>query len=551
MADQLRPDSIEWAITHIRRHGDTDLLPVPFEYEAMRHSWLTVKAYLEGIDLATYETRAPRRYLVPKQTFGFRVAVQLDPIDTLVYTALAYESAQAVEYFRTPKDRRVACSYRFAANVQGDMFEKSNGWDDFNAASQEHALSGTFEKVIVADIADFYNHIGHHRVRNALELAGVSAERATNIEHLLMNFTGGQSRGLPVGPSASVIFSEACLGDVDAFLMRKGYVHTRYVDDFRIFCKDEETAWKALHDLTEYLYTAHRLTLQSNKTRLLDVHEFYFGELEDPEALEDASREQKLELLAEMVGGSYGPTEMEIDSYTDHVVKDNILELFEECLEDEDSPRLGLAKYLLRRGSDLRLGILRESVYDNFSALVPVMREVAQYLVATTSQKYASEIALRTFAGLEESVHRELPFANEWACAIALNRMQPGCDADVLIGIEEACGLLGVRWRASVAKALGQTDWVRERKENWQAASPWDRRAIIWAATALSPDERNYWLKRVQGSPDILDSAMAEATLRVGNPIKIALPPPPNLPPLPAPQVIAIPPLPKPPAIPT
>ncbi len=37
MADQLRPDSIEWAIAHIRRHGDTDLLPVPFEYEAIEH----------------------------------------------------------------------------------------------------------------------------------------------------------------------------------------------------------------------------------------------------------------------------------------------------------------------------------------------------------------------------------------------------------------------------------------------------------------------------------------------------------------------------------
>ncbi len=177
-----------------------------------------------------------------------------------------------------------------------------------------------------------------------------------------MNFTGGQSRGLPVGPSASVIFSEACLGDVDAFLMRKGYVHTRYVDDFRIFCKDEETAWKGLHDLTEYLYTAHRLTLQSSKTRLLDVHEFTIRELQDPQALEDASREQKLEFLAEIVG-IYGPSEEEIDSYTDQVVKDNILELFDECLEDEDNPHLGPAKYLLRRGADLRLGILRESVY--------------------------------------------------------------------------------------------------------------------------------------------------------------------------------------------
>jgi hypothetical protein len=278
------------------------------------------------------------------------------------------------------------------------------------------------------------------------------------------------------------------------------------------------------------------LTLQSHKTRLLDVHEFFVRELPDPEALEDASREEKLEFLAE-IAGIYGPSEEDIDAYTDQVVRDNIQELFDECLEDNENPNLGLAKYLLRRGSELRLGILRESVYKNFSALMPVMREVAQYLISTTNQKYATEIASRTFAGLGESVHRDLQFVNEWACAIALNRMQGSCPTELLTGIERSCGLLGMRWRAVVAKALNQTDWVRERKENWQAATPWDRRAIIWAATALSPDERNYWLKRVQGSPDILDSAVAEATLRVGTNIKIPMPPPSSAP-LTAPQVI-------------
>lgn len=99
-----------------------------------------------------------------------------------------------------------------------------------------------------------------------------------------------------------------------------------------------------------------------------------------------------------------------------------------------------------------------------------------------------------------------------------------------------------------LAKALNQTDWVRERKENWQAATPWDRRAIIWAGTALSPDERNYWLKRVQGSQDILDAAIAEATLRVGNSAKPTplrqLPPPSQVArpaPIPGPPLLQIP----------
>jgi hypothetical protein len=68
-----------------------------------------------------------------------------------------------------------------------------------------------------------------------------------------------------------------------------------------------------------------------------------------------------------------------------------------------------------------------------------------------------------------------------------------------------------------LAKKKGYTDWVREQKETWQNNNPWDKRAIIWAGQALSRDEMNYWLKRVQNAGDILDRAIAEAALHLGN----------------------------------
>ncbi len=37
--DQLQPESLDWAFTHTQRFGDTDIFPVPFEYEAIKHSW--------------------------------------------------------------------------------------------------------------------------------------------------------------------------------------------------------------------------------------------------------------------------------------------------------------------------------------------------------------------------------------------------------------------------------------------------------------------------------------------------------------------------------
>lgn len=179
--DHLQHESIDWAVTHIRRYGDTDIFPVPFEYEAIKHSWLNLKDAITKIDIAAYEARPFRRMLVPKQGGGFRVAMQLDPLDTIIYTALAYEAAGYVEAFRLPLDCKVACSYRVEVGPKGELFRKNNGWDDFHSKSQELAQSGAFEFVVTADIADFYNQIGHHRVRNALELAGVDKERAKNI----------------------------------------------------------------------------------------------------------------------------------------------------------------------------------------------------------------------------------------------------------------------------------------------------------------------------------------------------------------------------------
>src|SRR5439155_691411 len=129
-------------------------------------------------------------------------------------------------------------------------------------------LAQQYSHVLVADIADFYNQISRHRLRNALETAGVQPDRAANTENMLSQITTKQSRGIPVGPYASIVLAEASLHDVDLFLVGRGRPHLRYVDDFRVFCTSRREANSALHDLSSYLHTAHRLTLQFSKTRI-------------------------------------------------------------------------------------------------------------------------------------------------------------------------------------------------------------------------------------------------------------------------------------------
>lgn len=377
------------------------------------------------------------------------------------------------------------------------------------------AQSGEFGLVVTADIADFFNQIGHHRVRNALELAGVDKNRAKNIENLLMNFTRGQSRGIPIGPSASVIFSEACLSDVDNFLLRKGYTHTRYVDDFRIFCRDREQAHRVLHDLTEYLYTAHRLALQTHKTQFYSVNEFIDKELIDPEELESKSQEEKLEALHEFFGQYQDPDDVD-EPDIDTLIKNNLVELFEACLNLVPI-HLGTAKYLLRRAATLRTGHLREVVLNNMDKLAPVMREVSQYINATTNHKHAIEIGNKFINGCVSTDYAFLPFVQAWLLEVLQNKMIIPMEKDIAQLCEKYKNKLGQRPYALLARERGYHDWVREQKETWLNNSPWDRRAIIWAAKALSNDEMNFWLKRVQNAGDILDKAIAESILNTEN----------------------------------
>jgi hypothetical protein len=292
--DLLSQASLDWALTHVLRYGDTDIFPTPFEFDAIAHSWNSIREEVSNIDLRTHQPGPARRILVPKPGGGFRVATQLDPVDSIIYAACLYEAADLIEASRIPANRRIACSYRVEIDANGRFFSATPGWRNFHEHSAELAASEGITHVLVADIADFYNQLSVHRVGNALEEAGIEQQRARDVERLLTLLNAKQSQGLPVGPYASILLAEAALNDVDMFLLRKGVQHVRYVDDIRVFCRSRRQAIEIQHDLTEYLHTAHRLSLESYKTSVLYVDRFVREELRDPEEEEKRANYRSL-----------------------------------------------------------------------------------------------------------------------------------------------------------------------------------------------------------------------------------------------------------------
>jgi len=248
----LTDQSLEFAREHIHKFYDSDFYPKPVEFEALWHQWEDVKKELLSKNVTKFWIMPPRAMTIAKPKAGFRVVHQLEPIDAVIYTALACHVATSVEAARMPVDQHVACSYRFQI-ADGSYFSGGSGWTNFTTKTE--TLATQYSYVLVTDITDFYNQIYLHRLNNAIETAESALKPvADDIETFLSTLNSKSSQGVPVGPAASIVMAEAVLIDVDVFLRDQGIAHTRYVDDFRIFSSSTRILYQVLERLTLYLY---------------------------------------------------------------------------------------------------------------------------------------------------------------------------------------------------------------------------------------------------------------------------------------------------------
>jgi hypothetical protein len=519
MPDNLQSESLAWALTHVQRFGDTDIFPVPFEYKAIAHNWDFVGRHLKTLDFASHKIFSDRRVMVIKPGGGFRAAVQLDPLDQLLYTAAVYECAGLIEKARIPAQQRVACSYRVQITAEGAFFAPDSGWKDFHSHSKQLAESKTCSHVLLADISDFYNQLGQHRIQNALELANVPGDRSKSIERFLNQLTSKQSQGLPVGPFASILLAEACLIDVDNFIRRLDVPHVRYVDDFRVFCESRKQAIEVKHALSEYLFVAHRLSLESSKSSIQYMDKFLTEELSDPEEQEEQAKVDKLTELLNAISeqqGGYWLEDAEVQENDEHLnqaEQESFIELFEKCVTKRPL-HLGLARYLLRKARNSRTVILNNLVFEHLEELVPVLRDVVRYLATTIPKKQAADRGQQLLRFCSSSDLGNLPFVRMWILDLLTQRPELCQPAEALACADAGQRSFGIRPSALLAIAHNQIDWVRARKEAWRNHEPWDRRALIWSTSVLPSGERRPFLSMVAEQGDHLDASVAKYLLR-------------------------------------
>ncbi len=268
------------------------------------------------------------------------------------------------------------------------------------------------------------------------------------------------------------------------------------------------------HDLADYLYTAHRLSLESSKTKTMHVERFTREELRDPDEEEQRAKVQRFEGLMDEFFENLGPyadtddlpDEEEVSS---QAARDALVDLFNDCV-DRPPLHLGLARHLLRRASVMDTAILHNPVFKNLEGLAPALRDVARYLTKTFPKKSLRARGQQLMNFLKASDVGPLPFVRLWGLHIIEQKPELLAAKDALAIAEESITGTGVRPYALLARRYRLIDWVRAQKETWANHGDWDRRAIIWSASVLPSDERKHWLDLVQETADPLDRAVAQ-----------------------------------------
>lgn len=507
---KLEEKDVEWAIRHLNNFADSDFFPRLFEFTCINHNWTTVKDYILNLEFGKdgYTPKSPLHYLAFKNNFSFRIVHQLDPIDSIIFTAFIHNISGYIEKYRIPEERNIACSYRIKSTIDGSFFDKGeNGWLKYKSKISDLVKLNNGGYIIECDLVDFYNQIYTHRIQNIISEAGKGDldDISQEIERFIMGLNKNTSRGIPVGPAASIILAEAIMLDIDKKIISLTSNFTRYVDDIKIYAATIEEAERILYELTEYLYSPHRLVLSSEKTRIIEVDKYEKEYFKDEEKIEkqqfNEEAENKVnELIDEILeefdedSSPYDEPEFDYDEILERVLEEEKLNILTKAYKKilvsnlEEDFNVGVVRHLYRKATIVRLrGIIRFTL-KNIEFFLPAIREIIIFLNKVLNKKNLKiyEEELKRIIDLERLWNN--PFINKWLSFLFQNPIINELDYDV-----EYKQILEIRDQALIALRKFDVIWIKKYKENIDSLNDWDKRAVLYASQILSYDEMSKW----------------------------------------------------------
>ena len=513
---RLRPQSLDWALAHVLRSGDTDVFPVPFEYLAIQHDWQEVQGFLAQQDVLSWTVRPDRMLLAPKARYGFRIITQLDPLDTLIFLALVLEVGKDLEAYRVPIGEERVFSYRFDPRRDGQLFSPNWGYSQFHEKTRQYVDDDQDTLFVgMADIADFYHRIYHHRLENALRAATSRTNHVLALVNLLSGWNASETFGIPVGNAACRLLSEIAISDVDEALIANGARFVRFSDDYRIFAASYSEAYRQIAFLAKMLFANHGMTLQPQKTRIVRYEVYRSRYLATEEEREVTSLRNRFEELADELGLNswYEPIDYDdLDEDQQAMIDSmNLVEVFREEARVDGEPDVLLLRFILRRMSQLGDAALVPVVLDHIEGIFPVLPDIIVYFKSLKGlgEPERHELSGRLLELLQTSVLSELEYHRMWILDLFTSSTDWNQE-DQFFRIYAGATDQFTRRKAILAMgAAGHRHWFQSQWRHLFDEPAWPRRAILAGASCLPPDARKHWYRTVDSRLDVLERAVA------------------------------------------
>ena len=514
----LTGDELDNGYAAISHHGYSAMLPDPPEWPIVAANWLSVKEMLEKIDLDTYEPCSPMRVFAPKNRANVRVMHMLHPQDMLIYTALVLIAKNDIETHRVPTKARRVFSYRADVENPRVLYGARGSYDAYRDQLGVKARKASVKFIAIADIADFYPRIYQHRLENVIESVATS-QRVRDVARVLVrkltgNLMGRNSYGIPVGPYASRLLGEAMLIDVDASLQSQGVDFVRWVDDYNVFCKTEYEAQSVLFRLGEWLFSNHGLTLQSAKTRILPV-ERYEAEVLSRHEEKLTDRDTAVSILRDFREEYDGDSEKDADQeretgQLDETKVEQTLALLQgidlkgmleasladTTLVDYEAVVYALTKLprIRKAPAKLKRDVL-DLVIDNAELLYPVAEHIANYVLSFDALTRAEQkrIGAKLLKPLKSKRSPPPPFYAMWILHIFASAKDWDHTRDIITLYTQSGSEVIKRYAALAISVAGDRAQAVAIKDDYIAASPLLKLAILFASRKLGNDERKHW----------------------------------------------------------
>ncbi|HEX2910278.1 MAG TPA: RNA-directed DNA polymerase [Chloroflexia bacterium] len=518
---KLSRTTYEWALKHLLLEGDTDLLPAPFEIEALNYDKEILLDELQNLDIRNYQWKGGRKFLVPKDKLVPRNVMQFDPFDSLIFAAIIKEYGDFIEKKRLQVATDRIFSSRFKPTPDGRFYGEKNGWQKFWEYSLNKASRAEVKFVVVTDIVDYYNQIYHHVLENQLSESQVPDFAINAIKGLITLSSNTVSRGLPVGPHSVHILAECAFIPIDRSFLSNGLDYCRYVDDIHVFCKTEADAQIAIYEMTNILNEQQQLNLHRQKTRILSAEDFvkHAKSMLINRPL-NQSEEEILKIIKKHSNSdNYAKFSLSklSDKDLETVSQVNIEQLLELYLKSEpvDFARI---KWLLRRLSQFGAPGAVDFILSNLDKLTPALPEILHY-IKSASKNYTenfNEAGDLVFNALNNAIVEH----SEYMLIVLLNLFSQVPEFNHIDRLTATYHRRKPSVQREILIAAGVAEyghWIKERKSEYTSADPWLRRAIIKASVALPGDEGIHWINKIKRQMTPLEKIVTKWAFRQEN----------------------------------